>query len=243
MSRNFGDIGRRGVLKRGTALGAAALGGAGGLAFLTDSARAADTSLEATDPKAVETDDGEIKYVAFGGRLRFEWDGLDTEATHGWFKTETRINTGSGWSGWRNHGTGSGELGDGSGEYEQGETGGWGGNNDSNSGPGTDGFFQFKYGDDYNNQDYAIAGSGSNLNDHANKWDTSNFEADTDGGTQQTKVQFRKTCRVYDGEVGGGGSMLIEASDKAMFTVTVNNEEATATTGGEINGEVGADAS
>ena len=51
------------------------------------------------------------------------------------------------------------------------------------------------------------------------------------------------TCRVYDGEPGNGGMMLIEATDKAKFTVTVNNRQATATTGGEIQGEVGADES
>lgn len=221
-----------------------AAGGASVIA-LSGGAKAADTSLEATSPSAVTTDDGEIKYVAFGGRLRFEWDGLDTEAQYGFYKTETRVDTGGGFSGWRSHGKDSGELGDGSGgSYDQGDTGGWGGSNDSNSGPGTDGFFQFKYGDENNNQDYAIAGSGSNLRDANNKYDTSVFESDTDGGTQETVVQFRMTCRVYDGEPGTSGtSMLIEASDTATFTVKVNNRSATATTGGEINGEVGADES
>lgn len=233
-------VGRRTVLKGAAAAGVAAMGG---YAF-AGSATAANTSLEATSPSAVTTDDGEIKYVAFGGRLRFEWDGLDTGATYGWYKTETRVNTGNGFSNWRSHGSDYGELGDSSGDsYDQGESGGWGGTNDSNSGPGTDGFFQFKYGDENNNEDYAIAGSGTNLRDAANKYKTSVFEADTDGGKQETTVQFRKTCRVYDGEPGNGGSMIIEASDKAKFTVTVKNRTATATTGGEVNGEVGADES
>lgn len=230
---------RRSVL---TGIGGLAVGGAG-LAAFSGSATAAKTNLEATDPSAVTTDDGEIKYVAFGGLLRFQWDGLDTEAQYGWYRTETRVNTGSGWSNWRSHGSADGPLGDDSGAYEEGETGGWGGENDSNSGPGTEGYFQFKYGDENGNQDYAIAGSGSDLRDAANKYDTSVFEAESDGGEQETKVQFRKTCRVYDGEPGNGGSLIIGASDTAMFTVTVNNRQATATTGGWVNGEVGADES
>lgn len=235
---------RRQILTGAGAIGAAVAAGGIGMFAFTDGAAAADTSLEATDPSAATTDDGEIKYVAFGGRLRFQWDGLDSEATYGEYKVETRVNTGGGFSSWRSHGSDFGELGDGSGgSYDQGETGGWGGNNDSNSGPGTDGFFQFKYGDENNNEDYAIAGSGSNLRDAANKYDTSVFEADNDGGTQQTDVQFRMTCRVYDGDPSSGGNLLIEDNDAATFTVTVNNRQATATTGGEVNGEVGADES
>lgn len=245
---------RRKFIKGMGAAGATAAASGIGLAAFTGGAAAADTSLEATDPSAVTTDDGEIKYVAFGGRLRTEWDGLDTEATHGWYEIETRVNTGGGWSNWRSHGAASGPLGDeqgaanhdGDGAFEHGEentSGSWGGTNDSNTGPGTDGSFQFKYGDENNNQDYAIAGSGNNLRDAANKYDTSVFEAGDDGDTQTTEVQFRTTCRLYDGEVGNGGSKLIEDSDEAKFTVTVNNRTATANTGGEINGEVGADES
>jgi len=232
---------RRTLLKGVSGVGATVAVGGFGLSAFTGGA--ADTSLEATDPEAVTTDDGQIKYVAFGGRLRFEWDGLDNVATYGWYKTETRVNTGGSWTDWRTHGSaGYGELGDGSGgdgdgEFEEGETDGWGGNNDSNSGSGTDGFFQFKYGD------YAIAGSGSGLSDFQNKYDPSVFEADTDGGKQETQIQFRKTCRVYAGEPGNGGTELIERSDKAAFTVTVNNRAATASIGGEVDGEVGADES
>jgi hypothetical protein len=198
----------------------------------TGGAAAADTNLEATDPSAVTTDDGEIEYVAFGGRLRFEWDGLDENATYGRYKTETRVNTGDGWSSWRSHGSDYGELG-----------ASWGGSNDYTDDTGTDGYFQFKYGSPYNQQDYAIAGSGGNTSPAKNKYDTSVFEADTDGGKQETKVQFRKTCQVWNGEPGNGGTKLIEASDTATFTVTVNNRAATATTGGEIEGTIGADES
>jgi hypothetical protein len=228
MSEDLPDIDRRTVLKGTGTLAATALAG---VAFAGQTT-AANTSLEASNPSAVTTDDGEIKYVAFGGRLRFTWDGLDEEATYGWYKVESRVNTGSGWSNWRSHGADYGQLGD-----------SWGGSNDSTGDTGTDGMFQFKYGHPYGQNSYAIAGSGPNLLDAANKYDTSVFEADSDGGQQQTTVQFRMTCRVYDGEPGSGGSKLIGKADTAQFTVTVNNREATATTGGEIDPVVGADES
>lgn len=223
---------RRQVLQGAGAAGATLAVGGFGLASLTGGGAAANTNLEATDPSAVTTDDGEIKWVAFGGRLRFQWDGLDSQATYGRYVVETRVDTGSGYNNWRSHGSDYGELG-----------ANWGGSNDDTQQTGTDGYFQFKYGDEYGNADYAIAGSGSNLRDAQNKYDTSVFEADSDGTSQTTKVQFRFTCSVWNGEPGNGGTKLIEASDTASFTVEVTNRAATATTGGEVNGEVGADES
>jgi hypothetical protein len=223
---------RRQLLKGAGAAGATAAASGIGLIALSGGSVAADTALQASDPSAVTTDDGEIEYVAFGGRLRFEWDGLDAPATYGWYKVETRVNTGSGWSSWRSHGADAGELG-----------ANWGGSNDSTQQTGTDGVFQFKYGSPYNQPDYAIAGSASNVRDAANKYDTAVFEAETDGGQQSTDVQFRMTCRVYDGQPGNGGNVLAEDADTAMMTVTVNNRAATATTGGEVAGTVGADES
>lgn len=223
---------RRQLLKGAGAAGATAAAGGVGLFALTGGGAAADTNLEATDPSAVTTDDGEIVYVAFGGRLRFEWDGLDDEATYGRYKVESRVDTGNGFSNWRSHGSDYGELG-----------ASWGGSNDYTGDTGTDGLFQFKYGSPYGQDDYAIAGSGQNTLPADNKYDKSIFEADTDGGNQTTDVQFRMTCQVWNGEPGNGGTRLIEDSDVATFTVTVNNREATATTGGEIEGSVGADES
>ena len=73
---------------------------------------------------------------------------------------------------------------------------------------------------------------------------TGNYHSDTEyQKTQTTEVQFRKTCRVYNGDPDNGSSKLIEDSDKANFTVEVTNRQAWANTGGGINGEVGADES
>lgn len=224
---------RRQLLKGVGAAGATAATGGIGLFALSGGAAAADTTLEASDPSAVTTDDGEIIYVAFGGRLRFEWDGLDAGATYGRYKTESRVyqDSNTGWSDWRSHGSDYGEL-----------NAKWGGDNDYTDDTGTDGVFQFKYGSPYNQPSYAISGKSENTRDAKNKYDKSIFEAATDGGQEVTEVQIRLTCQVWDGEPGSG-NMLKEATDAATFTVTVNNREATASTGGEVSGEVGADES
>jgi len=227
---------RRSLLKTVGGIGAASAAGGLGVFVMMGNAAAADAELEGISPDAVTTDDGKVQYVSFGGRLRFEWDGLDSEATYGYYKTETRIWLGDGWSDWRSHGSKFGQLG-----------ADWGGGNDYTEETGTEGMFQFKFGEEYGQQDYAIAGTGEDVIDSddgvQNPYDTSYFEADTDGGKEETGVQFRMTCAVYDGNPGNGGSRIVDDSGIADITVVVNNREASATTGGEINGNVGADES
>lgn len=251
------ELDRRTVL--GTVGGLAVAGS--GLAALTGSAAAGDTELEGPDETiTATTDDGEIKFVAYGGRLRFEWDGLDTEATHAEYLVESRVRDyGGQFTDWRFHGKGSGQLGDfegegnhdGDGVFEEGEentASSWGGDNDSNSGPGTDGWFQFKYGSPYGQDDYAIAYDDANDLSGAspvkNPWSANRFEQATDGGSQSTQVEIRKTCRVYDGDpADDGSSVLVADADTARMLVEVNNRPATGETGGEISGTIGADES
>lgn len=257
---------RRDVLKTAGGIGLGTAAGGLGMLALTGSATAADANLEGFDPDAVTTDDGEITYVSYGGRLYFEWDGLDTEATHGSVEVLSRAQRNDGsWTAWANHGMVSGPLGDdpnadghdGDGVFDETEgnsSGSWGGENDSNSGTGTEGFFQFKFGEPHGQRDYAIAydsesdldtdGDGNNdaipvENPHS----TDRFEANEDGGQNRTKVDIQKVCAVYDGDPTDGGTKLIEDGDAARFEVVVNNREATATTGGEIYGGVEADES
>lgn len=253
------NIGRRKVL--GTIGGLAVAGS--GLAALSGSAAAGDANLEGPDETiTATTDDGEIKYVAYGGRLRFTWDGLDTEATHGEYIVESRVRDyGGEFSNWRFHGKGSGPLGDdgdaeghdGDGHFEEGEgntAGSWGGDNDSNTGPGTDGYFQFKFGSPYGQKDYAIGYDNSEDLDSTkvhpvkNPWSANRFEQSTDGESRSTQVEIRKTCRVYDGDpAADSSSVLVADSDTARMLVTVENRPATGTTGGEISGTIGADES
>lgn len=255
------ELDRRKVL--GTVGGLAMAGS--GLAALTGSVTAGgDASISDANLQAITTDDGEIQYVAYGGRLRYEWDGLDTEATHGMYILETRVHDGSSWSNWRHIGSDSGPLGentdDGNNKFEQGEentSATWGGTNDSNSGPGTDGFFQFKYGSAFNNPDYALAYTDAVANDPEaygpeglrllpsdKAYNLAMFEAEEDGGTQRTVVEFRYTCRVYDGDPNDGGS-VVGKPDKATarMPVEVTNRPATGDTGGDMTGSVGGDTS
>lgn len=248
---------RRQLLKGlGGVAGAATVGG---IAF-SGSAAASDATLEGPD-KAITatTDGGDIQYVAYGGRLRFTWDGLDTEATHGEYIVESRIrDTGGSFTGWRHHGAGSGPLGDeegekshdGDGTFEEGEKnsgGSWGGPNDSNSGPGSDGFYQFKFGSPYDQPNYAVAYEGDAPDGTLgvkNPWSPTAFEEATDGDTRSKEIEIRKTCRVYDGDPSNSDSkVLVHDSDSAVMTVEVTNRKATGTAGGELSGTVGADES
>lgn len=235
---------RRDVLKTVGGIGVGTAAGGLGVLALTGSATAADANLEGFDPDAVTTDDGEITYVSYGGRLIFSWDGLDAEATYGGYEVYSRVQRNDGsWTSWVTHGSDTGPL-----------DGSWGGGNDDTDQTGTEGFFEFKFGEPYNQRDYAIAyDSESDLdtdddgtNDAhpvQNPYGTGRFSADEDGGQNRTKVDIRKVCAVYDGDPNDGGTKLIEDGDAARFEVVVNNREATATTGGEVEANVEADES
>lgn len=250
---------RRDVLKTAGGIGAATAAGGVGALTLTGLGAASDTDFEGVEGEVVETDDGEIEYVGYGGRIHFEWDGLDTEAQYGEVVTESTIDSASGFN---NHGAVSGPLGDdpdhsgtdhnGDGEFDHGEENSpdsWGGKNDSNSGTGTDGYFEFRFGQPYGQRDYAIAYDDTEF-EHGNPiptenpWATSHFQADNDNGQNETVVTLRVTCRVYDGDpADDASSVLIEDSDTAQFPIVVNNRPASGTTGGEAHGSVGADES
>lgn len=263
MSHDKGDMTRRNVLKAsGAAASALAIGGAG--VALTGNAAATSTATLDGPNSAVtaESDDGQILYVAYGGLLRFDWEGLDTEATYGKYKTETRVKDADGnvVSGWKVHGTGSGQLGDdgsvsghdGDGVFEEGEgnsSNSWGGDNDSNSGSGTTGFWQFKFGSPWGQRDYAIAyDAESDVDSNAiavNKPHAASlFEDDTEGdGPVATEVEIRKTCQVWNGDPTGTGTMLIEDIGTATMPVEVTNQASSGTTSGSLEGTVATDGS
>lgn len=252
------EIDRRKVL--GTVGGLAMAGS--GMAFFAGSAAAGDTSVSDAGTQAITTDDGSIHYVAFGGKLRYEWDGLDEVAEYGEYRVRARIHNGNGWSRWHDFGSTSGPLGEGNDDddnnrFQEGEgntSATFGGTNDSNSGPGTDGFFQFKYGAQFGQPSYAIAYNSdvaNNPGDYgenglrpvgSSKFDLAQFEAENDGATQSTTVQFEFTCRVLDADEN-------VINQKATSTVTaqmpvkVTNKPAEGHTSGRVDGEVGGDTS
>ncbi|QLD88760.1 hypothetical protein HWV07_06810 [Natronomonas salina] len=226
---------RRDVLKTVGTIGTATVaGGIGALAFFGGSA-AAKSTLEVHEPEAVTTDDGTIERVSFGGRFKFEWDGLDQDANYGWYQTETRVRQQgeSEFSSWRSHGTDYGQLG-----------ASWGGGNDYTQDTGTDGYWQFKFGAYHDNEDYVLAGSvPDNMRPVENPYDTSVFNTDEDGAEKDTVVEFRYTGRVYNGEPGNGGTRLQEDVATGEMIITVGNRAATATTSGSVRGNVDADES
>lgn len=242
---------RRDILKTVGGIGAASAVGGAGLVAMSGVGVAADTELEGPDEAVTATtDDGEIQYVAYGGRLRFEWDGLDEDAQYGGYGVRFRLYNNGSWESWVNLGEQSGELG-----------GSWGGDNDYTQATGTDGVFQFKYGSPHGQRDYAIAYNDDVANNPGDYDDilpvdgdpstealdsavsVDKFYADEDGGDDRTVVEVEKTCTVYDGDPNDGGSKLVEDSDRARFEVIIDNRPAEGTTGGEVEGAVGADES
>lgn len=252
-------MGRRSVLKMtGVAAGGAVAGGAGLLAF-TGGAAAGHTTLQNAAVQAVATDDGKIEYVAFGGTLRYEWDGLDKEATHGEYVTEARVLDGDGQqiSGWQTLGSDKGELG-----------ANWGGDNDPDSGPGTEGYFTFRYGHKHGQPDYAVAytqavadsesddgdndavttdygpnglflvDADPNSSGYQSPFDTSLFNVSTDGATERTNLEVKHTCRVYDSE---GNVIGVPDEASGVVPVDVTNEPAEGHTSGDMDGSAGGD--
>lgn len=257
---------RRDVLKTAGGIGVGTAMGGLGLLALTGGA-AAQSSFVVNDPNTVETDDGEIEFVSHGGLLRFEWEGTDTEATYGQYETLSRVQRNDGsWTAWKSHGVGSGPLGDdpesadsnhnNDGEFDHGEentSNTFGGGNDTNSGPGTDGFFQFKFGVTYGQKNYAIVYDDESDLDidngrptpHAadNPWATSRFNSSDDGGQRATNMEIRVVCSVYDGDPADGGTKLAEDDAVDSLTATVKNRVANGTTSGEYDTHIGADES
>lgn len=251
---------RRDILKTAGGIGAATTAGGLGLLAMTGGAAA---QIEDPAPISAETNDGEIEYVAFGGLFHFSWDGLDSTAQYGSYTVETRVMRDDGtWTAWANHGADSGPLGDdtedtashdGDGEFEEGEkntSATWGGDNDSNSGPTKDGYFQFKFGEPYGQKDYAIAyddpqelDTDGDGDDEAhpvnNPWSTSRFNETDDGSKRKTQVEIRMTGRVYDADPNEGGTELISENAKAKMVVTIGNEQETADASGDLEGSVG----
>lgn len=241
------DLDRRKVL--GT-VGGLALAGSGMAAFTGSAAADGDATLSDASTLKGSNDDGEVQYVAFGGKLTYAWDGLDTEAEYGGYRLRTRVYSKEafgGWSGWQNFGWTNGELG-----------GNWGGDNDHTAETGTKGYFTFKYGKPFNQASYAIAYDdevANNPGDYTNyglrlvpeskAYSTDVFSEDDDDSTQRTVVEFEYTCRVYDGDPSDGGTVIqrgkTEDTATGRMEVKMTNEPATGDTGGSLSGTMGAD--
>lgn len=236
---------RRSVLKTlGTVGGGAAVGGAGIWAFTGSAAAESETTIEPAAVQELSSDDGSLRFVAVGGKLRFDWDGLDTNPTHGAYASRVRLAASrfdGGSTGWVNLGEQSGELG-----------GSWGGDNDYTQDAEKEGHFTFRFGHEFGQRDYALTytddvteddgPTGLHLIDDPSQdgsqppIDPSLFTATEDGGSTYTILQIEYTCRVYDGDPTNGGTVLVEDGDVGEVPVDLKNEEATGDTSGQLDG-------
>jgi hypothetical protein len=247
MTRKGDAVDRRTVLKIG-GIGAAA--GLAGLPLLGSRGARAAATLQVADAADLTTADGSFTYVAYGlSPLRFEWSGMDDPATHGRVEKTFRVYAGGqeATDGWTDGGTDQGALGDGEGgAFAMGDTGGWGGANDGNSGPGREGWFEFNFGG------AATTGAGGGLyapvsslqpgtrqtvtdargrevtvTTMPNAITPSELTPPADGEADTYEVRLRTRCSAWDGDPASGGSELGAARAQASFEASVTNEPAT----------------
>jgi hypothetical protein len=204
----------------------AAVGGLGAASLLGGASATAGSSI--ADPTPVTSDDGEITYVAVQSTGRVSWDGFDTPARKARILSYVTLSRGGSelWSG-EIHDTGKFDL-----------TGEWGGSGEET----------YLNGDHHAGQsghiasdvDWGICQRGrQNLYNGgyglpSSPAPTDYFYADGDGSTKKTKVTLRTEYRLYNEngqELTGTSGYPDRPEGEASFVVTVNNEEATTTSG------------
>lgn len=217
------ELDRRTVL--GTVGGLAVAGS--GLAALTGGATATAGST-ITDPQAVTTDDGKIRYVRTHTTGRLNWDGFDEPAKYGriFVGVELHRNGNELASKWI-HDTGKFAL----------DQSDWGGSGEetSLSGDHEDGQEGYIASD----ADWDIIQSSfydDNSNHPQDPMAADKMFADSDGSEQRTKVVLKSQYRLYDAsesELTGTQGYPARPSASSSFVVTVNNEESSTSFGNE----------
>lgn len=218
------DPSRRQVLGGiGTTL---AVGGVGAATLFGGASATAGSSI--ADPTPVTSDDGEITYVAVQSTGRVSWDGFDTPARQARILSYVTLSRGGNqlWSG-EIHDTGKFSL--------QGE---WGGSGEETYLDGD--HHAGQSGHIASDVDWGICQRGRNniynggYGLPSNPAPTDYFYADTDGSSKDTKVTLRTEYRLYNEngqELTGTSGYPDRPEGEASFVVTVNNEQATTTSG------------
>lgn len=216
------ELGRRKVLG---AVGSLAVAGSGLAALAGGATATAGSSI--SNPEAVTTDDGKIRYVRTHTTGRLNWDGFDEPAKYGriFVGVELHRNGNQLASKWI-HDTGKFALDD-----------DWGG-----SGEETD-----LRGDHEAGQEGYIASDAdwdiiqSSFYDDGSNYPQDPMAADKlfadgDGSTEKTKVVLKSQYRLYDAsgsELTGTSGYPDRPQASSSFVVTVNNEESSTSFGDE----------
>lgn len=217
---------RRQLMKAATGIGAAAVVGGYGLWSAPEGARAT-AGGGISDPSPVTTDDGEIQAVTVQTTGRLNWNGFDKAATDGRIivQVDLRRNGSSLIGGFQTiHDTGQFGLGT-----------DWGGSGEDIglSGDHEDGQAGYIASD----ADWAICQApdydGGNIPN--NPLGVSEFTADADGSSQDTRVVLKSIYLLYNNgtELTGGSDYPPRPTAESDFVVTVNNEEASTSFGDE----------
>lgn len=222
------------------ATGALTVGGSALLFSSTQSAVAASFTI--SDPNAVTSDDGSLRYVRLQAAQRVEWDGFDTAVDRARYIDRVTIRPNSNDVTVKVNDTTSQPLDQWSGD---GDSNGWGGDGEYTSGPGQAGFVRADV--DWNIVGAADEtlppeeGGARSIEDPAAELDL--LEVDTDGASKDSTIVFEKEVRLLDAngnEIAGPGGPYDAATSSDSFTVSVTNEAATTSTNGGGSASVGA---
>lgn len=209
--------------------GTTALGGAALVAGTGGASASAGGSI--SDPEAVESDDGEISYVAVQSTGRLTWDGFDTAVKQARIMVYVTLkrNGSTVWGENLIHDTERFELDDswgGSGEdvsldgdHEAGQSGYIASDTDW-------GICQENRENEYNDG-YGLPSDPA---------PTAPFTADDDGTNKATRVVLRSVYLLYDAdgnELTGQSGYPDRPETQSAFTVTVGNQESTVGIGDE----------
>jgi hypothetical protein len=236
---------RRNLMK--TLGGLAATGATAGLGIsaMSGGVAAATSQLNISDPSAVTTDDGSIKWVAVQAYLRTEWDGFDEDIHYVRYIDKVTIRPNSDNNTYTINDTISDDLGDGESAGSDtddswgGDTGWHGGEHFSPS--GKEGYIHvdIDWGICQENRDN-LYNNGYMLPENPAPVD--NLEADTDGATKDSTVRFTKVVRLYGSGTDNNGDPnnpltgpnssygVSDPTASVDLAVSVTNQEGTATT-------------
>lgn len=229
---------RRALLKGLGGIGAVSVGGAALVFSGSQSAVAANFTI--SNPSTAVSDDGTVNYVRLQASQRVEWDGFDSDVHYAryidWVTTrpndqnttdkinDTISDSLDSWSG-------------------QGDSNGWGGDDEYTSGIGKAGFVHA--GIDWNiigdpNATDPAEGGPRSIETPADRLDL--LAVDTDGDSKDSKVVFEKEVRLLDvnkNELAGPNGPYDAAISTDSFVVSVENQAATA--GGSGSGTASVD--
>ncbi|MBX0325420.1 hypothetical protein EGH21_20545 [Halomicroarcula sp. F13] len=239
---------RRDYIKTAGGIATASVIGGAGLFASTGSVAAVQSGLDIQDASAVQTDDGQVSYVEVALTHRLQWDGFDKPVAKVAYVDQIIVAPNSSTPFTATIYDGRNNPVDLEDFSEKNSSDGWGGDGeyaseDPNSytkatGPTKAGFVNA----DINWKILTDGGGGGNSVESPADLNNTSIEEPTDGESNSTSITYKKTVYLYDDNgnlLGNDDGTVQSAVAEGTFTVTINNQDATTTSGGSGSSTVG----